>query len=104
MVNSANQPIGVCGVSTMLAIFSVIDLKVWPGAITRNSPVAGSIAGSLGFTSLVAIVDSTLCRRKFRRRHFEFLVHVQHFGQILRPRTRVLVGNYLVAALLGPEL
>ena len=55
-VKSANQPIGVCGVSTMRAIFSVIDRKVWPGAITRYSPVAGSIIGSAGFTSLVAIV------------------------------------------------
>ncbi len=27
-VKSANQPIGVCGVSTMRAIFSVIDRKV----------------------------------------------------------------------------
>src|SRR5208282_3398903 len=102
IVKRANQPIGVCGVSTMRAIFSVIDRKVCPGAMTRYSPVAGSIAGSLGFTSLVAIVASTLCRRNFRRRHFEFLVHVQHFGQILRPRTRILVGNHLIAALLGP--
>ena len=48
-VKRANQPIGVCGVSTMRAIFSVIDRKVWPCAITRNSPVAGSIMGSVGF-------------------------------------------------------
>ena len=54
-VKSANQPIGVCGVSTMRTIFSVIDRKVWPGAMTRNSPVAGSTQWSAGFTSLVAI-------------------------------------------------
>src|ERR1700677_1500377 len=59
-LNNANQPIGVEGVSTMLAIFSVIDRKVCPGAITRYSPVAGSIVaprlGSFGFRSVVAIV------------------------------------------------
>ena len=54
-VNSANQPIGVCGVSTMRAIFSVMDRKVCPGAITRYSPVAGSTQWPGGFTSLVAI-------------------------------------------------
>ena len=41
-VNRANQPSGVCGVSTMRAIFSVTDRKVCPGAMTRYSPVAGS--------------------------------------------------------------
>src|SRR5580692_11130931 len=41
-VNNANQPIGVCGVSTMRTIFSVTDRKVSPGATTRYSPVAGS--------------------------------------------------------------
>ncbi len=55
-VKRPNQPIGVCGVSTMRTIFSVIDRKVCPGAITRYSPVAGSIAMIGGFTSLVAIV------------------------------------------------
>ncbi len=55
-VNSANHPIGVCGVSTMRAIFSVIDRNVCPGAMTRYSPVAGSIIGSAGFISFVAIV------------------------------------------------
>ena len=55
----ANQPIGVCGVSTMRTIFSVIDRKVWPGATTRNSPVAGSTHWSAGFISLVAI--GSLC-------------------------------------------
>jgi hypothetical protein len=56
MVKRANQPMGVCGVSTMRTIFSVIDRKVWPGAMTRYSPVAGSTQWSAGFTSLVAIV------------------------------------------------
>ena len=55
----ANQPMGVCGVSTMRVILSVIDLKVWPGSITRYSPVAGSTqraySGSVGFRLLVAI-------------------------------------------------
>ncbi len=73
MPKKANQPSGVCGVSTMREIFSVTDLKVWPGPMTRNSPVAGSTPGSLVFSSLVAIVASTLCRRVFHRRFFEFL-------------------------------
>ena len=61
---SANQPSGVFGVSTMRAIFSVTDLKVCPGAMTRYSPVAGSIRrrSVFGFRSLVAIVASTLRR------------------------------------------
>src|SRR6185437_5370976 len=42
IANNANQPRGVCGVSTMRVIFSVTDLKVWPGPMTRNSPVFGS--------------------------------------------------------------
>ena len=45
----ANQPIGVCGVSTMREIFSVTDRKVWPCPMTRNSPVAGSTPGSVDF-------------------------------------------------------
>src|ERR1700753_2646643 len=53
----ANQPIGVCGVSTMREITSVTDLKVYPGAITRNSPVTGSSCGSLtGNSGLVAML------------------------------------------------
>jgi hypothetical protein len=44
----------------MREIFSVTDLKVWPGPMTRYSPVAGSMPGSLVFSSLVAIVASTL--------------------------------------------
>ena len=54
-VKPANQPSGVCGVSTMREIFSVTDLKVCPGAITRCSPVTGSSIGSLTGASLVAI-------------------------------------------------
>ena len=46
----ANHPSGVSGVSTMRAIFSVTDRKVCPGAMTRYSPVAGSIFG-LSFNS-----------------------------------------------------
>ncbi len=56
---SANQPSGVVGVSTMRVIFSVTDKNVCPGAITRYSPVAGSIrfscCGSC-FNLLLAIV------------------------------------------------
>ena len=55
--NSANQPMGVYGVSTMRVIFSVTDLKVWPCPMTRNSPVFGSVPGSLVFISLVGILD-----------------------------------------------
>ena len=53
--NRASHPSGVVGVSTIPAIFSVIDRNVCPGAITRYSPVAGSIAGSFGFRSVVPI-------------------------------------------------
>ena len=51
----ANQPSGVSGVSTMRVIFSVTDRNVWPGAMTRYSPVAGSILSS-SFISLAAIL------------------------------------------------
>ena len=54
----ANHPSGVTGVSTIRVIFSVTDPKLCPGAMTRYSPVAGSIRpSSLGsfFTSLPAI-------------------------------------------------
>ena len=54
------SPAACRGVSTMRAIFSVTDLKVCPGAMTRYSPVAGSSpatrCGSFGFRSVVAIV------------------------------------------------
>src|SRR6266568_4866809 len=100
----ANQPSGVCGVSTMREIFSVTDLKVWPGPITRYSPVAGSIPGSLGFTSLVAIVASTLGRCVFHRRFFKFRIRIQNRGYIRRPRTSVLIGEHLVAAFVPAQL
>jgi hypothetical protein len=58
-MNPPNQPRGVCDVSTMREIFSVIDLKVCPGAITRISPVNGSIIGSFTGTSLVAMLSPT---------------------------------------------
>jgi hypothetical protein len=48
-LKSANQPSGVCGVSTMRAIFSVTDLKVCPGAMTRYSPVRDRSHRSFGF-------------------------------------------------------
>src|ERR1035437_4819379 len=56
---TANHPSGVVGVSTMRVIFSVTDKKVCPGAITRYSPVSGSIGlSSWGscFTPLLALV------------------------------------------------
>ena len=40
-----NHPNGVCGVSTMRVSFSVMERKVCPGAMTRCSPVSGSIIG-----------------------------------------------------------
>ncbi len=87
----------------MREIFSVTDKNVWPGAITRNSPVAGSIrrssSGSFGFRSLVAIVASTLGRRVLHRRFFKFCVRIQNRGYIRRPRTGILVGQHLIAAL-----
>ena len=52
-----NQPIGVWGVSTMREMTSVTDLKVYPGAMTRNSPVFGSSCGSFtGNSGLVAML------------------------------------------------
>ena len=71
--NSANQPSGVCGVSTMRVILSVTDLKVSPGARTRNSPVAGSSTRIVGFhfsgrhRRLQPFAGSV-----FHRRFFEF--------------------------------
>src|ERR1022692_3115715 len=56
----ANHPSDVFGVSTMSEIFSVTDLKLHPGESTRYSPVSGSICGSTGLKSLVAIASSTL--------------------------------------------
>ncbi len=47
---TANQPSGVVGVSTIRVIFSVTERKLCPGAMTRYSPVAGSIFG-LSFNS-----------------------------------------------------
>ncbi len=56
-VKPKNQPRGVCGVSTMREITSVTDLKVYPGAMTRNSPVFGSSCGSFtGNSGLVAML------------------------------------------------
>ena len=92
MPKRANQPSGVCGVSTMRAIFSVTDRKVWPGPKTRYSPVAGSTPGLLVFTSLVAIVSSTLGRRVLHRRFFEFGVGINDRGHIGGARAGVLVG------------
>src|SRR5579862_802090 len=102
----ASQPSGVCGVSTMREIFSVIDRKVWPGPITRNSPVAGSTPGSWGFISRVAICSSTLGRYVLHRHFllFQFRIRIQDFRDITSSRTRVLVGNHLVSALLRVEL
>src|SRR5271167_4669606 len=104
---SANQPSGVCGVSTMLEIFSVIVRKVSPTPTTRNSPVLGSMPGSFVFSSLVAIgrlcslgpwfpCSLPLRRIVFHRRFFKLLVHIQNFGHISGARARVLVGDYLV--------
>ena len=42
-----NHPSGVCGVSTMRVNFSVTERNVCPGAMTRCSPVTGSIMGSM---------------------------------------------------------
>src|ERR1019366_2110499 len=99
----ANQPSGVRGVSTIREIFSVTDLKVWPCPMTRNSPVAGSIPGSLVFTSLVAIVNLTLCRCVFHRRFFEFGVRINDRGHIRGTWAGVEIGKYLVAALVGTQ-
>ncbi len=41
-----NQPSGVCGVSTIRDSLSVTERNVCPGAMTRCSPVSGSIIGS----------------------------------------------------------
>ena len=65
--NPKNHPSGVCGVSTMRVSFSVTERKVCPGAMTRCSPVTGSIIGSrsggvfgfCGEISLVAMLRAT---------------------------------------------
>src|SRR4029079_7617070 len=95
----ASQPSGVCGVSTIREIFSVTDLKVSLWFTTRNSPVAGSMPGSPLLISLVAIVTSTLFRRMFHRALFKFRIQVQNFREVASTRTRVLVGEYLIHAL-----
>src|ERR1035437_7532595 len=105
--NRANQPSGVSGVSTMREIFSVTDLKVCPGAMTRYSPVAGSISWSFGFRSVVAIVASSLSslhRGVFHRRILKFGVRIQNRGHILGPRTCIQIGEHLVAALVCLQL
>src|ERR1035437_990548 len=102
--NRANQPSGVSGVSTMREIFSVTDLKVCPGAMTRYSPVAGSIAWSFSFRSLVGMLASTLHRCMFHRRILKFGVRIQNRGHILGPRTCIQIGEHLVAALVGLQL
>src|ERR1035441_10372218 len=103
MPKNMNQPSGVCGVSTIREIFSVTDLKVWPGPMTRNSPVAGSTPGSVVFTSLVAIVNLTLCRCVFHRRFFEFGVRINDRGHIRGRGAVVEIGKHLVAALVGAK-
>jgi hypothetical protein len=56
-VKPKSQNRGVWGVSTMREMTLVTDLKVYPGAITRNSPVFGSSCGSsAGNSGLVAIL------------------------------------------------
>src|SRR6201993_1718993 len=104
MPKNASQPSGVCGVSTIPEIFSVTDLKVSPRPTTRYSPVLGSTPGSPLLISLVAIVTSTLFRRVFHRLLFEIRIKIQNLGEVAGPRTRVLVGNDLVHALVFVEL
>src|ERR1700688_1354096 len=104
MPKKASQPRGVCGVSTMPEIFSVTDLKVSLTPTTRYSPVLGSMPGSPGFISLVAIVTSTLFRRVFHRLLFEFRIKIQNLGEIASPRPRVLIGDDLIHALVFVEL
>src|SRR6202789_311656 len=57
-ISPKNHPSGVFDVSTMPAIFCVIDLKLCPGAMTAYSPVTGSIIGST-IGPLVAIYASS---------------------------------------------
>src|SRR5579863_7969670 len=104
MPKKASQPSGVCGVSTMLDIFSVTDLKVSPRPTTRNSPVFGSMPGSPRLISLVAIVTSTLFRCVFSRILFEFRIKIQNFREVAGAGTRVLVCNNLIHALVFVEL
>src|SRR6185437_14711115 len=56
-VKPNHQPSGVWLVSTIRDTFSVTDLKVCPGAMTRNSSVTGSTIGLLTGASFVAIVS-----------------------------------------------
>ncbi len=53
--NPNHHPSGVWLVSTIRDTFSVTDLKVCPGAMTRYSPVTGSIIGLLTGASFVAM-------------------------------------------------
>ncbi len=56
-IKPKSQNRGVWGVSTMREITFVTDLKVYPGAMTRNSPVFGSSCGSFtGNSGLVAML------------------------------------------------
>jgi len=93
-------------VSTIRVIFSVTDLKVWPCPMTRNSPVDGSIQGRRFFTSLVAILASsllTLSPANVPPAHLE----VRSLDSTPRPhtssRTSIQIGEHLVTALIGLE-
>ena len=67
-MNPPNQPRGVCGVSTMREIFSVIDLKVCPGAMTRVFPscrvdhriIHGNVFGCHAQSNLLAVLGRVL--------------------------------------------
>jgi len=68
--------------------------------------VDGSIPGSPVFTSLVAILASsllTLRRQMFHRRILKFGVWIQHRGHILSSATSIQIGEHLVTALIGLE-
>src|SRR5580692_6785177 len=101
MPNSPSQP---SGVSTIRTILSVTVLKVSPSATTRNSPVAGSMAGSFVLTSLVAMATSTLGRRVLHRLCFKFGVEIQNSCDVTGARARILIGQHLVGALVGVQL
>src|ERR1035441_673849 len=105
--NRTSKPNGVCRVNTMRDIFSVTDLNVCPGAITRYSPVAGSVCSSNSesvFSSVVVMFASTLHRRMFQRRFVKFAVQIQNRGHIGRSRTRIQIRKHLVCALVGAKL
>src|SRR3984957_4035805 len=89
------HPSGVWGVRTMREIFSVTDLKVCPGPMTRISPVIGSSIGSLTGVSLVAIPFNLLVTSALR--FGQFRVQVQYFSHIGRARTRVVAGQHAVS-------